>query len=326
MTIGPMGWLGNPDDELRMFEKAAADNPVAYRQRAAKDLPEPMAAKWREHQASKGYGDDSCDLTVIDELVLGRRFAFEDQFIGSCVVSNTFRQWARRAMYEIALRGDPEEYLGREEFGPKSIAFYAPFSYGCMRRRGGLRGGDGGFCAPMSETLMKDGVLPCSTPKLLEILKSLGSDSEKDFPEPRSNKTYRKFGDWKYLDDLLPYTDYRLLESVRLTSVESHLDNSRQGKPAFQCSSIAVKKVGTHKDGFAIHARDPRNSWAHNMGWAGHFTASDGERYYRLSNESWDDNLIYNIPENELAEWYRRRNVSTMTIGEIDLPDSAPQI
>ena len=323
---GPMGWLGTYDREQRALDRAQADSPVAYRQRVGKALPEAMAKRWAEHMASKGYGEDSCDLTMIDELVLGRRYNWEDQFIGSCVVSNTFRQWVRRAMYEIALLGDPEEYLGRDEFGTGSISFYAPFSYGCMRRRGGLRGGDGGFCAPMAESLMKDGVLPCSTPRLAEILQREGSANEADYPEPRSNRTYRKFGDWKFLDELMPYTDYRLLESVRLRSVEDHLDNSRQGKPAFQCSMIAIRKAGTHADGFTIHARNPRDSWAHNMGWAGHFTASDGQRFYRLSNESWGDNVIYNIPENELDDWYRRRNVTTMTIGEIDLPNSAPAI
>src|SRR5690606_2053812 len=131
---------------------------------------------------------------------------------------------------------------------------------GMMRQRGGLRRGDGGFCEPMGASLLKDGVLPCDSPLLRSLLSRLGADSEKDFPEPRSNAVYRAFGEWNYLDQLAPDAGFRLLDADIVRSLDDHIRHESDYKPMFQCSQIAIKKVGQHRDGFAIHARDPRNS------------------------------------------------------------------
>src|SRR5690606_10052384 len=146
-------------------------------------------------------------------------YAWEDQFIGSCVISNTFRGYVKRQLIQTALFGQPVEWLGREEFGPNSIAPYAPWSYGMMRKRGNLRGGDGGFCAPMGASLLLDGVIPCSSPLLQALLKELNANTDKDYPEPRSNSIYRQFGDWKYNERLLPDACGRLLDTDNVTNV-----------------------------------------------------------------------------------------------------------
>lgn len=304
--------LGSLQDELP--EVFAAKEPIF--------LVPAIAEKWDEYQKSKGRGAGSNDLTLIEDFSFGRNYAWEDQFVGSCVISNTFRGWVKRCIAQIALEGESVEYLGLDEFGPGSIAPYAPWSYGQMRRRGGLRRGDGGFCGPMGESLMKDGVLPCSSEKLNTLLARLGHNNERDYPEPVSKSLYREFGDWSYLDELAPDACCPLEDSDWVKNLDDHIRFEDERKPMFQCSGIAIRKVGTHSDGFAIHARDPRNSWAHNMGWQGFFIASDGRRFHRLSNESWGDEVIYNIPSEELEDWYMRRNVSTMTIGRIHLKPS----
>jgi hypothetical protein len=242
--------------------------------------------------------------------------------VHNCVASNTFRPWVRRVIYEISLKGDPEEFLGKSEFGPQNISFYAPFSYGCGRRRGRMRGGDGSFCEVQYDSLIKDGVITCNNLKLLEILKRFKADGPRDFPEPQNASLYRRFGNWEFLDELLPTADFRLLESVKVNDIDTHIKLSRQYKPASVCSGIAIRKIGTHKDGFDIHAQNPRDSWAHNMSFCGHFESSDGKIFIRLSNESWGKNVIYNIPIEEISRWYSQRMVTVQAIGEIDLPDS----
>lgn len=319
LQVGPMGWVGSPDQERKALDTLQSAVPIVFSSTYPSDIMPEIETKWNLFQKSKGRHDGSCDLTLLDDFVFGRNYAWEDQFIGSCVISNTFRGHVKRQLIQTALFGQPVEWLGKEEFGPKSIAPYAPWSYGMMRKRGNLRGGDGGFCEAMGQSLLLDGVLPCNSPLLLTLLKQLGADTEKDFPEPRSNRIYRAFGDWKYNDILLPDACCRLLDSDVVTSVDQQVELGKVCKPLFQCSMIAIKKVGTHKDGFAIHARDTQNQWAHNMGWQGFFIASDGRRFHRLSNESWGDEIIYNIPDEELDDWYKRRLPSTMSIGQIDL-------
>ena len=332
INLGNLGWAPTePVDQALAREKAgmerlAADMPVAFAACEATPLVPEIAKKWEEFQLSKGRHAGSCDMTLLEDFAFGRNFAWLPQGIGSCVISNTFRQWAKRVIFQVTLAGQSGEYLGREEFGPQSIAPYAPWSYGMARKRANMRGGDGLYCEPMGASLLKDGVLPCHSPKLLALLKSLGADSDKDFPEPQSNALYRAFGDWKYLDELSVDACCRLLDTDEVTSADQYLDFARAYKPAFQCSGIAIKKVGTHMDGFAIHAQDQGNSWAHNMGLAGFFVASDDEIFIRLSNESWGDEIVYNIPIDELSRWYSRKLTSTMTIGEIGLQKSTPAV
>ena len=332
INLSNLGWAPTePVDQALAKERASmerlhADMPVAFAAREATTLVPEIETKWNEYQLSKGRHAGSCDMTLLEDFAFGKNYAWENQFIGSCVISNTFRGWVKRAIFQVILAGQSGEYLGQDEFGPNSIAFYAPWSYGMARKRANMRGGDGLYCEPMGASLLKDGVLPCHSPKLIALLNSLGAGAKTDYPEPKSNSVYRAFGDWKYIDDLASDACCRLLDTDSVETMDQHIAFSEAYKPMFQCSGIAIRKVGTHADGFAIHAKDPGNSWSHNMGWQGYFIASDGKRYHRHSNESWGDEIIYNIPDEELEKWYRNRLVSTMTIGEIDLKKSTPAV
>jgi hypothetical protein len=337
---GPMGWVIPDatterqllDGEKRYFDVASADMPIAYRSRAAKDwVSEAMKLKWEKFQLDKGRFAGSQDLTLIDEFVFGKSFTWLPQDIGSCVWSNTFRRFFERMCVEIALRGDAEEFIGTDEYGPESLA---PFcvSYGFARQRANMRSGDGLYCSPMQESLVKDGVVLCSTPKLIEMMNAAGAQDPRNYPEPRSAALYRKIGNWAWNEALKPYTSCRLLESPKITNIDQHNANVASLKPMFMCSMIAIRPVGTHADGFPIHARDTRTSWAHNMGWAGVRVASDGKRYHRLCNTSWlqggtsdVEKFIYNIEESILDGWYKSGKIDVGTIGEIDGIPSLPE-
>jgi hypothetical protein len=334
LVRGPMGWgtdeTLNIDTRLyiesKNLENSMNDFPVAFKIRQDQPVNDIISDKFRVLMDSKGYGKDSADMSLLDEFVFGRRMNWLPQKTGSCVISNTFRGWVRRAIFEICLKGDPEEFFGKNEFTQANFSFYAPFSYGCGRRRGKMKGGDGSWCSIQYDSLIKDGVIMCNNGRLLEILNKLKADGDKDFPEPQDNNIYRRFQNWEFLDELLPFADFRLLEAPVVKDADTHLELSRQFKPMSCCSGIAIRKIGKHKDGFDIHARDPGNSWAHNMGFHGHFESSDGKIFIRMSNESWGPNIIYNVPVEEVAKWYKTQDVSVQAIGEIDLPDSVPFI
>lgn len=312
------------DKEFRGADRLANDMPVVCRARAPIAAMPEIDKKWQAFQLSKGRHPGSCDWSLLDEFVLGKPLLWLPQIIGSCVVSNTFRGWVQRLMYQIVMLGMPFEFLGRNEFSNLNYAFYGPFTYGCARKRGNMRGGDGLYGDVMAESMIKDGVLSCNTPKLLNITKQLGVDGVNDYPEPQNARVYRAFGDWKYLDELREYADFKLDECPQIRSAEELHEALKGGKPVFNCSGLAIKKIGTHKDGFAIHGRDPGDSWAHNMEYLGYFIASDGAVFFRFSNESWGPEHIYNVPFDEVADWFRRRNVSAFAIGMINGPQSAP--
>jgi hypothetical protein len=185
-----------------------------------------------------------------------------------------------------------------------------------------MRGGDGLYKAPMIKALTA-GVVLCSTPKVKELHTSSGATTDQDYPEPRSLNLYRKIGDWAWNTALKPYVTCSLRESVDVTTVDQHRLQEDQCKPMMICSGIAIKKIGTHKDGFTIHGIDPSNSWSHNMAFNGFRLASNGDRFTRLSNRSWTrpgqdpDELVYNIPPEELAKIYRK-DVDVASIGEIE--------
>jgi hypothetical protein len=163
------------------------------------------------------------------------------------------------------------------------------------------------------------------------LMDRAGATSDKNYPEPLSDGLYRKIGDWAWNSALKGYASCRLLESAMIDNIDAHMQCASELKPMFQCSGIAMRKVGTHKDGFAIHGRDPNNSWSHNMGWAGSRVASDGKVYLRLCNTSWlqdgsseVEKYIYNVPVEEVENWYSRRIVDVSSIGEIDGIKSLP--
>jgi hypothetical protein len=337
---GPMGWVVPGasseqemlDAEKRYLEKAFEDYPLAYQSRPAREMLPAIKVKWEAFQQERGRFPGSQDLTLIDEFVFGKSYTWLSQKIGSCVWSNTFRRWFERMCVEICLYGELEEFIGSTQYGPQSIAPFC-INYGFARQRANMKGGDGLYCKPMAESLVKDGIVFCSNSKLRELMTAAGAIRDTDYPEPQSERLYRRIGDWAWNNELRPHTSCRLLESPSVNNIQLHNANVLALKPMFQCSGIAIRRIGQHRDGFGIHARDPNNSWAHNMGWAGVRVASDGERYHRLCNTSWlPDNstnaerYIYNIPEKEVENWYQRGRVDVSTIGDIDGVDSLPYI
>ncbi len=331
--IQESGW-GRGDDERtlvgieqRLGDKLEADNEQVFRNHTTtKPLPK-MLEKWNAFQRSKGRYDGSNDLSLLDEFVHGAPLVFHRQIIGSCVISNTFRPWVARAMWQVAIQGQPQEYFGRDEFGPNSYAPFAPQSYGMARKRANMRGGDGLYCAPMAESLMQDGVLMCKTPALVQLMSERGFSSASDFPEPQGNdgaRLYRQFGDWDYIERFRGNLCCKLLESERVKTADQLWRLLQEGKPSFVCSMEAIHKVGTHPDGFPIHARNPRDRWAHNMSFHGVFTASDGERFFRQCNQSWGENHIYNRKFEEVASSFRSGRLTVQAIGQIAIPPAAP--
>jgi hypothetical protein len=328
--IGPMGFE-IPQSNATIAEKVSfskqvnelfqKDNPVAYRQRDDRPLLPELAKAFDNFQVSKGRASGSLDLSLIVEFVFGKPMPWLPQLIGSCVFSNTFRVWVERMCVEICLHGHPEAYIGSTEFGPTSIAPHC-VTYGLAREIANMRGSDGLYCAPMRKALF-DGVVLCSTPKVKELHVANGANNANDYPEPQPVGLYRKIGDWAWNSALRPYLACSLSESVDVTSVDGHRLQENQMKTMFMCSGIAIKKIGTHKDGFPIHGIDPNNSWSHNMGWSGFRLASDGDRFSRLSNRSWTrpgqnpEELVYNIPESEMQKIYRK-DVDVASIGEIE--------
>lgn len=265
--------------------------------------------------------------------------------VHNCVWSNTFRVLVMKMIVDVIFKQDPEEYFGTSEYGAMSIAPHA-ITYGLARQRANMKGADGLYCAPMGDTLTsgEGGLLMCSTPKLREVMAAAGANRDIDYPEPRNLALYRRIGDWHFNDALRPYCGHRVTDMAPITNIDDHKKFSEDMRVAFQCSSIAIRARGRHADGFTIHELDPSNSWPHNMGWAGHNIASTGEWFARLVNLSWLQNqsttpethiftknwsdelekYCYNIPFSHLKTWYDRKLVDTLSVGDIDMPDSAP--
>ena len=322
------------EKERKTLEAIEASQPRAFQTRPARKVAQAMLDKWNRFQKYKGRGEGSADWSLLDEFYTsketsegvftpGQPLLWKPQIIGSCVMSNTFRAWVARLMYQIIIVGDPMEHIGRNEFGPDNFAPYGPYGYGIARRKANMRGGDGLYCAPMAWALMQ-GSLPCNTPKLLEILRSQNAVDRKDFPEPQSATLYRKFGKWQFLDELEPYADYPVEECPSVKSADQLWQLLQDGKPAFVCSMEAIHKVGTHPDGFPIHARNPRDRWAHNMAFHGCWVASDGERFFRQSNESWGAQHIYNRRFDEVDKSFQSNRLTSQAIGQIAGPSSSP--
>ena len=108
------------------------DMPVAVIERFGSQISDELRKRWNDFQKSKGRYEGSNDLTLLDQFALGEDLWWLAQIIGSCVISNTFRVWVLRMLWEIHLEGQPEEYLGTQEFGPDNLSFYGPYSYGAV--------------------------------------------------------------------------------------------------------------------------------------------------------------------------------------------------
>jgi hypothetical protein len=307
-------------------DKLATDMPYATTLQDNTPLLPEIARAWADFQKFKGRGEGSNDWTLLDEFVLTKSLAWLPQPIGSCVVSNTLRGWVIRLKYQIALQGQPQEYLGRNEFGPNNYSPYGPWSYGAARKRVNMRGGDGLYCEAMQNSLLKDGVLPCNTPALVELLTKLKRARNQDFPEPQDETLYRQFGNWSYIEELRQYADYVLDDCPTINSIDQLDTAIKDCKPVFMCSSVAIKKIGMHKDGFALHGVNTRDQWMHNMCWHGDFTASDGAKIRLLSNESWPAPNLYAVPDDQVKLIFNRYNPTCAAIGNIRGPRSAPPV
>jgi hypothetical protein len=314
------------DIEKKFFDVIAESLPRILATPAQEEPVPARWEKWLKFQADNGRYPGSQDWTLLDTFVTDTDLAWLPQIIGSCVMSNTFPVWVQRLMYQIALLGHPMEYLGRNQFGPENYSFYGPATYGFARRLANMRGGDGLYCAPMGTALTK-GVIMCNTPKLLSILNQRGLSSSNDFPEPQGSdgaRLYRDFGNWKYLDDLEPYLDFPVEATPRCTSAQDLWDKLDTCQAVFICSSEAIHKVGTHKDGFSIHDVNPRDSWAHNMSVRGKLVASDGQRFFRQGNTSWGANAIYNRSFESIDRTMRGGRATAAYITNIIGPSSSP--
>jgi hypothetical protein len=312
--------------ERRGEERLQAEMPA---QMTFQDGEEPLPAimeAWNKFQESKGRFPGSYDWSILDEFVHGSPLVWPNQPIGSCVIANTLPGWVVRLMYQIVFLGQPMEYIGRELRGSNNYAPYGPFSYGAARKRVNLRGGDGLFCEGAVETLLKDGVLPCNNPDLIALNKRLGVDRPQDYFEPQNPTVYRQWGNWMYVDQFAQYADYPLESCPYIKSVDELMKVLKTCGQTFVCSMLAIRKIGQHKDGFAIHGRNPNDQWAHNMQFRGILVASDGAIFIRFSNESWGAEHMYTVPVSEVDDWFRRRNLTAAAIGNIRGPSSSPPV
>lgn len=316
--------------EKRFADEVQAENPLIFE--SSVQSPEPderIVAKWNEFQRSKGRYEGSADWSLLDEFCLKIALLWLPQIIGSCVLSNTFRAYVIRMMYQIFFLGQSQELLGKDEFGVNNLAPYGPFQYGLARQKANMRGGDGLYCEPMAWALAQ-GVLRCSNQKLIQITRAAGVGDDRDYPEPQGSDGaafYRAMGNWKHIDELKPEMEAPVLEGPAVTTGDQLWDLLGECKPSYVCSMEAIRKVGEHPDGFAIHARDPGDRWAHNMAFHGRFVASDGERIIRESNESWGKLHIYNRRLSEVDKSFKEGRLTVRAIGAIDAPGSkAPTI
>lgn len=332
-----MGWTDGRTEErfaiareARGLDRLEEDMPIAFGHSSSAPRVKLMDRKWVEFQKSKGRYEGSDDWTLLDEFAVGKPLLWKPQIIGSCVISNTLRPYVTRMMYQIIMLGMGQEYLGRNEFGPDNFSFYGPWTYGMARRRANMRSGDGLYFEPMAASLLKDGVLPCNTPALVSFLQSKGLADPTDFPEPQGSngaRLYREFGQHRYLDEFKQYATAPVEEINRIRNGDELWEALGEGKTAFCCSMEAIHKVGTHKDGFAIHARNRRDRWAHNMSFQGRMVASDGDRFIRHCNQSWGENHLYNRRLEELDWELRNGGLTCGTIGPIRSPISkAPSV
>lgn len=243
--------------------------------------------------------------------------------VHNCVASGAMRAITYRTLAEILVFGDLEYMLGYEVTGMNSVAPFAPYHYGCGRRRGGLRGGDGSFCGAQIEALQKDGILMCSAPGLSKIV----GTNTRDYPETQDTRLYRQFGDWKYLDDFVEEARrIRLAESnvIDYRNIEEDREDCVVGlKPAMICSNWGFAPSYKHKDGFWVYKRS--GQWAHNMTRSGYRVATDGNWFVEITN-SWGpdahrDGEHFYVPIEVFEQWMRQANAAT--IGELDLIDQA---
>lgn len=307
--------------DLHVISDLQDDTPEFFTARPAKEAEPVVLQQVKELMSERGYERGSMDLMLLSEVLFGELMDFPRQIIGSCVASGAMRALATRILWETVVLGDPEEWLGFNFVGQDNIAPFGPYHYGCGRRRGNMRGGDGSYCGAQIEGLQKDGFLPCDTLGLNDIV----GRSAGDYPEPQNSRLYRDFGNWKHLDKFIDEArKFDLLESERITDVDREYEAFDEFKPMMVCSGWGFKPDYKHKDGFWVYKRS--GSWSHNMTKAGKRIASDRQGFTKIWN-SWGssahrDGAFFYIPQELDARWLR--NSVVMTIGDLQLRKSKP--
>lgn len=329
-AVGPMGWgheqvADTEDYERRNFGELRDDMPARFSARPAK--PKDSAA-WQKILAAMkadGLENGSVSLRYMSMPHFGEVLQWGAQLIGSCVASGAMRAVAYRTMAELFVLGQQEKLLGSKPIGQQSVAPFAPYHYGCGRRRGNLRGGDGSFCSAQIEAFLKDGILMCSHKDLPQLV----GNREQDYPETQNERLYRQFGDWKYLDDFIGDARYiKLLESEPIKDVDRlKAAICDELKPAMICSNWGFAAKRKHADGFWIYERS--GQWAHNMTLSGIRIDSRGDVFVEVTN-SWGgqahkDGEHFYVDSATAQRWLNQ--AECQTIGDIDLPDQdAPEV
>lgn len=327
--IGKMGWGEFDTDssdrklliEQRRTEKLQKEAPQLFQPSTKLTLPARLQAEMDKIREHYNQEPGSFDLRWTSHLLFGEIYKWKAQLIGSCVGSGAMRACAFRMMAEIALLGEPEQFFGLERFGPQSVAPFGPYHYGCGRRRGNMKGGDGSYCSVQIEALAKDGLLPCHS-KLLQ------QTNPGEFPEPQSSNLYRKWGSWKYLDEVAADAkDYLLTETADVRDGDDLVKKiSEELSPTVHCSSWGFEPSYKHKDGFWVYKHS--TTWHHNMTDIAIRVASDGDKFAGILN-SWGPNAhkdgeVFYIPLDLYTKWVKKSECKT--VAQIDMKDVAPPI
>jgi len=330
--LGPQGWwLDETNVDVQKTikaEEAKLDElgqqvPSMMQARPAKGVNEAMLRGLKTRQ---GMDDitDGVDLRYLEQMAFGGQFLrWKAQLIGSCVASGAMRAIAARTLAELLIHGQLEGTFGDDIVSRKNLAVFAPYIYRAGRKIGGLNSGDGSFCGAQIDGLRQYGCLPCDT-------NDLNSDA---WPEPQNMQTYRKWGNSNSL--LSQFQDagrkWKLLETSRLRSADDFKAACVDGfKPALICSLWSFTASQRHDswksegDPVYIYKRG-REQWAHNMTLIGCVEVAG--KWYAIVRNSWGQNAHsgrdwFPIPMELLNDCLRDRNTVSMSIGELDLPDT----
>lgn len=333
-----MGW-GEPNEttyqkhykERSFYDTFASDYPRGYSSKAIGQALNPEAVTaFNKLQESLDIDPRSKSLTLMTQWAFGKRFWWLPQDGGTCVWSNTFRRIVDAMIIQVSLFGEPSAYFGSDQFSPKSIAPHC-ISYGLARERAKMKGGWGLYASPMAESMLKDGFLLCSNPKLQEVMQQVNELKDTGYPEPRNLRVYSAIGDWKYNSLLRPYCDFRALEMTRIENADQLLKAINEYRVGYICSSMAIKPNGKDPDGFTIHTQNMGDRWDHNMGIGGTRVNSRGNIYIEIDNDSWvqpgeqnPGRYNYLLPIEFMEKKFKQNALDIYMIGRIDLPAPVP--
>lgn len=331
---GPMGWgIGEQSIKERYeaehvaLEKMAEAMPACtFEQRARDVVDSPILEKTNELMMADDV-EDGFSFHYLEAAIWGALIVWIAQSIGSCVASGGMRGIFARTIAQIFLFGEAAEFFGTvkpDQNSAKSLASFAPYSYGVGRQIGGIdSGGDGSFCGAHIQGLM-GGILPCWASGLDQFCKQ--------FPEPIANEgNYRQWGDRQFRDVRSQFKpvaeEFRLKESTKVTSASKGLEFLTQHyKPMMICSSwgfAPAQQISGSK--FFIYKRS--GSWAHNMTIYGALKIKGN--WYIVVKNSWGMTAHKNgdyflVPIEVFDSWLRE--AECQTIGDLTLPESRPMV